>query len=307
MMNKQASIFLLAALALLGACKQNDKKAKATDGFISGTATFVADESFSPIIDEELYIFKGLYTEAKPQMLYKTENDALRLFLNDSIRVALLSRNLTADERKILSSRKLTADVNLFAYDALAIIVNQTSADTLTSVNELKQMLNGQAKTDRNLVFDNPNSSITRYLKEFSGNQTLKQKNIYALKSNVEVIKYVSEHPNAIGFISFTWLNDPDKYYADLVSKVKIVGIRNESLKDDNKTYFKPSQSTLQLRQYPLSRPLYIINSTGRTGLGTGFASFIESDRGQRIILKSGILPDSIPSREVNIVNENIK
>jgi phosphate transport system substrate-binding protein len=32
------------------------------------------------------------------------------------------------------------------------------------------------------------------------------------------------------------------------------------------------------------------------------FAVFVEGDRGQRIILKSGILPEIIPGREINIV-----
>jgi len=253
-------------------------------------------------LDEELYIFKALYKEAKPDVLYKSENEALNLFLNDSIRVAILARAPNADEIRLLNSRKLPPEVNMFAYDAVTLIVNKASADTVTSVTEVKKMLNGQAKTDRDIVFDNPNSSITRYLKEFSGNKELKQKNIYALKSNVEVMKYVSEHPNAIGFISFTWLNDPDKSYADLVNKVKIVGIQNEAYKDDPKSYFRPSQTTLALKQYPLIRGLYIINSTGRIGLGAGFASFLASERGQRIILRSGILPDSIPPREINIV-----
>ena len=54
---------------------------------------------------------------------------------------------------------------------------------------------------------------------------------------------------------------------------------------------------------YPLTRSLYVINCEGGTGLGTGFASFIAGERGQRIVLKSGLLPDSIPSREINIVN----
>jgi phosphate transport system substrate-binding protein len=294
-------ILILGFVFTLGIACNNPpvKKNTNTDGFIQGTAQFVVDESFAPIVDEEAYVFKALFKEAKPVFIRKSENDALRLFLSDSIRVALLARDLTPQEQKLLKSKTLTAEINLFAYDAIALIVNEASADTVTSVTELKKILNGQAKTDKNIVFDNPNSSITRYLKAFSGNQTLQQKNIYALKSNVEVIKYVSEHKDAIGFVSFTWLNDPDKDYAPFVSKVKIMGVRNESYKDDPLVYFKPSQTSIALKQYPLTRGLYIINSTGRTGLGTGFASFLASERGQRIILRSGILPDSIPPREV--------
>ncbi len=291
----------LALLALVEACQQKAKKSDEQDTFLKGTAQILADESFSPLLDQELYIFKALNQEAKPQIIYKTENDALRLFLNDSIRVAILARNLTKPELQLLYKRTLPPEINCFAYDAVAMIVNKASADTLSSVAEVKKILNGKSKTDKNIVFDNPNSSITRYLKDLSGNSQFTQKNIYALKSNVDVIKYVSEHPQAIGFISYSWLLEPDKDYAALVNNIRMVGVKDEDNKDDPKGYYTPSQNSLAMRQYPLVRGLYIINSTGKRGLAKGLASFLLSERGQRIVLRSGLLPDSIPTREIRI------
>ncbi len=294
--------FLGLAVALAFAtCRQQPTttlRAKGDDTFITGKAQFLADESFKPILEQEAYVFKALYPEAKPEFIYKSENDVLRLFLNDSIRVAIMSRELKPNEWQILKNRNLEPQVNRFAIDAVVLIVNQQSADTLITVNQIKQMLNGKIKTDRNIVFDNPNSSLVRYLKDFSGNE-LKQSNIYALKSNKDVITYVSEHPNSIGIVGFSWLDDPDKDYADAVSKVKIVGVRDENNDKAPTEYFKPSQETLALKQYPLSRGLYILDSSGKMGLAAGFAAFMKSDKGQRIILKSGLLPDSIPQREM--------
>ncbi|HEY4196845.1 MAG TPA: phosphate ABC transporter substrate-binding protein, partial [Mucilaginibacter sp.] len=68
--------------------------------------------------------------------------------------------------------------------------------------------------------------------------------------------------------------------------------------------YFRPSQTTLYLKQYPLLRYLYVINCTGRDGLGSGFEHFIESDKGQRIILRSGLLPIAIPERNIILHNK---
>ena len=291
----------LATLALAPSCKQNTGNNKQLDGFITGTAHFTADESFSPIIDEELYIFKASFSEANPVLTYKPEAEVVGELLNDKTRVIILSRTLDTAEMGVLKRRSLTADVNKFAIDAIALIVNQSSNDTTITVNQIKKMLNGQVSTDKSIVFDNPNSSLVRYLKALTGNKEFKQKNIYALSSSKEVIKYVSTHPNSIGITGFNWLNDPDKDYADAVDKVKIVGVKDESSKTVPNEYFKPSQTTLVQHTYPLSRSLYIIDCTGRKGLGAGFASFLTSERGQRIILKSGLLPDSIPSREINI------
>jgi phosphate transport system substrate-binding protein len=296
-------VFCIVVMSVFQMCRQKNKKKENTDTFMKGSTRFLVDESFAPIIDEEAYVFTSLYREAKPKMLYKPESEMLNMLLNDSIPFAIMSRSLTPAETKIMEAHTLPPDVNKFAIDAVTLIVNQASNDTTITVSELKNMLNGKSKTDRNVVFDNPNSSLARYLKDLSGNKELSGKNIYALKSNKEVIKYVSEHPQAIGVTGFAWLNDPDKDYADAVAKVKIVAVKDDSRKDDI-GFTKPSQETLALKQYPLTRSLYVINCTGREGLGAGFASFLLSDRGQRIILKSGLLPEVMPGREINIIKQ---
>ena len=293
----------VAFLGILQSCQQNKSKKAPLDGFITGTTQISADESFAPILDEELYVFKASFPEANPVITYKPEADVVNELLNDKVRAVILARNLDTAELGVLKRRTLTADVNKFAIDAVALIVNEASADTTITVKEIKSMLLGQSKTDRNIVFDNPNSSLVRYLKDLTGSKELKQKNIYALNSSKEVIKYVSTHPNSVGITGFAWLNDPDKDYKDAVGKVKIVGVKDENSKIAPNEYFKPSQNTLVQHLYPLSRSLYIIDCTARKGLAAGFASFLASERGQRIILKSGLLPDSIPSREINLIH----
>jgi phosphate transport system substrate-binding protein len=288
-------------LILIPGCGQNAQQDK-LDRFTANNAEFVVDESFKPIVDEELYIFKASYTGVQPKIAYAPENDLVNLLMNVSARVVILSRDLNKQEYSaLLKSRNLRPVVERFAVDAITLIVNQASNDTTITVSEIKKMLNGDTKTDKNIVFDNPNSSLVRYLKDFAGSKEFKQKNIYSLKSNKEVIKYVSEHPDAIGITGFSWLNDPDKDYADAVQKIKIVAVKDDTGKHPSQQYYTPSQNTLALKQYPLTRNLYILNCTGKYGLGAEFANFTKSDRGQRIILKSGLLPDEIPEREITV------
>jgi len=306
MSNLRSGFILLAVVCVIafGACKRKKKVVeKNSDTFMAGQADFLIDESCAPIVEEEKYVFTSSYPEAKPRLLYKTENELLNLLLNDSIPYAIMTRELTAEETKVMVAHTRPPDINKFAIDGIALIVKDGSADTTITVSEIKAMLNGKSKTDKNIVFDNPNSSLVRYLKDLAGNKDLNAKNIYALKSNKDVIRYVSEHPQSIGITGFSWLNDPDKDYADAVAKVKIVGVKDDTRKDDI-GFTKPSQESLALKQYPLIRSLYIVNCTGRQGLGAGFASFVLSDRGQRIILRSGILPAVIPGREINIVTQ---
>lgn len=293
-------------LFIFGSCKHKNKQTTLadTDTQMSGTVPFAADESFQPILDQEMYIFKALYPKADPKIKYGNENAVLRKLLSDSVRVAIMSRELKPDETKEIKSRTLLPITNSFAIDAVVLIVNQASNDTTISVGEIKNMLNGKTKQNVNIVFDNPNSSLVRYLKEFSGSTELKQKNIYALKSSKDVINYVSQHPNSIGIVGFGWLVEPDADYEQAANNVKVVAVKDEHNKKFPNEYFKPSQSTLALKEYPLSRKLYIINCTGRAGLGTGLENFLISERGQRIILKSGLLPDSLPQREINVIHK---
>lgn len=290
-------------LTLFGGCKHNVKKIAGVDR----STIFVVDESFKPIVDQELYVFGALYKDGHPKVIYAPENTAVNLLFADSARVLIIAREMNAEENKALASKNIKPIVNRFAIDAVTLIVNQASTDTTITMSEIKKMLNGNTKTDKDIVFDNPNSGLVRYLKELSGNKDFKQKNIYSLKSNKDVIKYVSEHPNAIGITGFSWLNDPEKDYADAVNKVKIVSVKDDVSKVTTGEYFSPSQQTIALKQYPLTRNLYILNFTGKMGLGMEFAAFIAGDRGQRIILKSGLLPDEIPGREINIVSKIAK
>ena len=54
-------------------------------------------------------------------------------------------------------------------------------------------------------------------------------------------------------------------------------------------------------KQYPFIRDVYTINRETFAGLGTGFTSFVAGDAGQRIILKMGMLPATLPIRLIKI------
>ncbi len=286
---------------LIISCGHSNNTDSGSDQFTSGTYQFVFDESISPILDQEIYVFKSIYTDAKPNVLYKPENKILDLILNNKARFAVMGRDLNKEEVKLLTDKNLPPKTGKVAVDAITLIVGKNSNDTTMSISDVNKLFDINTKSNKNLVFDNPNSSVFNYLKSFFNLNPSTQKNIYAVKNSKEVIKYVSEHQNAIGFISYSWLTEPDADYAEAIKNIKVVGIRDEKSKELSKIYFKPSQSSLALKQYPLTRSIYVVDCTGKVGLGTGFASFLQSERGQKIILKSGLLPDIMPTREISI------
>ena len=187
----------------------------------------------------------------------------------------------------------------LFASDAIALIANKKGNDTLISVQEIIAFMQGKSSTKiKGFVFDNPNSSTVRYMNNLAGLKTTPEKNIFSFKTNQEVIKYVSENNGMIGVVGLNWLqqNNVD------TKNISLLSVKN--LKND--AYIYPSQNNIADNSYPLARDLYIINCQGYDGLGMGFASFITGEIGQRIILKSGLLPFRIPGRNI-VIRKNIE
>jgi phosphate transport system substrate-binding protein len=286
-------LILLGCSIFLISCNTNNKKDRAKQGITNGEATILADESLFPIVDDEYQVFSNNYKTAKINILYKPQQELLNLFLTDSIDVAIMPRTLTKEESRIYEKKEIIIRTTKFAIDGVALITGKENQDSVISVEDLIKSLKGEMKTNINFVFDNPKSSTVEYLMSLSGVKKFPQ-NIYALSTNKDVIRYISKHPNAIGVVSVAWMKRPTPDIIKEVGEIKIMGISEKG-----GAFEKPSQSNLKMGNYPLIRDLYLINCQGRAGLGTGFAAFLAGEIGQRIILKSGLAPDSLPSRQI--------
>ncbi|WP_250432103.1 PstS family phosphate ABC transporter substrate-binding protein [Pontibacter ruber] len=277
----------------------------------SGNIKISVDESFQPIIDTQLSTFHSLYKYATIKAAYKPEGEVIKELLNDSIRIAILSRDLTPDEKAVFEKKKLIPRVTKIAIDAVALVVNNQNPDTLLTVDQLKAIFSGKVNSwsalnpknnlkDITVVFDNNNSSTARFIRDsVLVNQPVKP-GTYATNSHTELIDYVAKNEKALGVIGVNWVSDFDDTTAvGFLKKVKVVGISTETDPETTESYYQPYQAYIAQGTYPLRRYLYIINTEGRAGLGTGFASFVAGDKGQRIILKSGLVPATMPIRVV--------
>ncbi len=295
------SFLAVALIVMTASCQQSTTEVQT---YTSGREKILVDESLVPIIEDQIYIFESAYPNAKFDLISRSENELINSFLEDSAQVAILSRELTASERKHFESKNIQTRVNRFAIDGIALITHNSVQDSTATVDDIIRVLRGEKSSLGNLIFDNANSSTVRYFKDLAAVKVLPSKGVYALKTNTEVIKYVFENPGTIGVVGVNWIVQPPVDLEDEVSSLKILGVKNLAGKPGSDAFYKPFQNDIALELYPLIRSLYIINCEGGPGLGTGFASFIAGERGQRIVLKSGLLPDSIPSREINIITK---
>jgi phosphate transport system substrate-binding protein len=303
----------LGVVLVFAAITSCNRAGKIEDTPTSGNLKISVDESFAPIIDSHVYTFQKLYKYAKVKAQYKSEGEVVKDLLNDSARVIILSRQLTPNENKVFENLKITPRVNKIAIDGVAFIVHPENKDTLLAVSQLKDIFTGKITSWKNLntksplgditiVFDNNNSSTSRYvIDSLNNNQPLPAK-AFAAKSNPALIDYVAKNQNAIGVLGVNWISDFDDSVAiGFLNKIKVVAVGRENNPEAPDQYFQPFQAYLAQGTYPLRRNLYIISREARAGIGTGFASFIAGDKGQRIFLKSGLVPATMPIRLVNI------
>ena len=148
------------------------------------------------------------------------------------------------------------------------------------------------------IIFDNPNSANARYISGFSKENKLPA-NAFAVKANAEVIDYVNATKNAIGVVSVNWISDKDDSLTrGFLKKIKVIGI---SKPGSTEKYYRPYQAYIKTKDYPFCRDVYMINRQTRAGLGMGFVSFVAGEKGQRMILKMGLVPAITPTRMVQI------
>jgi phosphate transport system substrate-binding protein len=282
-----------------------------TETTTRGNISISVDESFKLLYDTELYTFESQYSDAKIKPNYKPETDVLADLLNDSVRTIVLTRDLTKEEKALLFSKKFVARTTKVAHDALALIVNTENPDTLLLVEQLEAIFRGKLSswnqitpkspaTPINVVFDNNKSGNVRYIREkfsLTGNFP---SNCFAVNSNEEVIKYVEKNRSALGIISVNWISDKN----DSVSNRFLKGVRVVEVgtsREARSNYCKPYQGYIAENSYPLCRDVYMISRETFSGLGTGFVSFVAGDQGQRIILKSGLVPATMPIRLIQV------
>ena len=317
-MNRIAStiIGLSLILGLLPSCggKPNPKLEEA---YQKAAATFVSDESFFPILDEELFYFNSQRLDTI-SVEYINEQDAVKRLMKLETLLAFTTRNFTDNEKKSLQDRKYMPRAIPIAYDGLAIIVNNANPDTCITVKDFKRILRGEITRwgelypksqlgEIDVVFDNPLSSTVRWcVDSLLDGQEMKAPNIGAVKTSAAVIDYVENHKNSLGIIGSNWLNDKrDTTNVTFKKNITVMGVsRMDSATKVNS--WQPYQYYIYNGNYPLIRTIYaLLNDPRPNGMPTAFAHFCQLPKGQLIILRSGLLPKTanMNVREV-IVNK---
>jgi phosphate transport system substrate-binding protein len=293
----------------ISACDSRGPGGERADTPTSGNINISVDQTFLQIIESQVDTFQGLYKYAHVNAVYKPETQVIEDLLQDSARLVVVSRQLTAEENQVFENLRIRPRVTKIAIDAIAFIVHPDNPNQNLTIEQARNIFTGQTTSwktidpasplaDIRVVFDNRNSSTVRYVTDSLTNNQPLPANSFAAESNEALVDYVAKDRNAIGVIGVNWISDQDDTTAvNFLNRIRVVALAR-SAEDE---FLQPYQAYIAQRTYPLLRDVYIISREARTGLGTGFASFVAGDKGQRIILKSGLVPATMPVRIIGV------
>ena len=277
----------------LAACSSNKQKA-VTDTPQSGTINISVDESFRPVIEAAIKVYEGSYPDAKITAHYKPEADCFKDFYKDTgNRMIIVTRGLTRKESRFYTdSLGYTPVSDKLAWDAITIVTNINNNDTLYSLESLQQLLQGKKGNAKKVVFDglNATSSVRFAIDSILHGGNFDTTVVKAVENSQDVLNYIAANTDAIGLVGISWIGNPeDSAQLNTLKKLKIAYVKCNVCVDT--PYVKPTQQSIITKRYPLVRGLYYILKENYSGLGSGFAEFLNYERGQLVFRRAYLAP----------------
>ena len=197
----------------ISSCNQGNGKKTPTDTPTGGLIHIAVDEAFLPAIQSNITAFQGSYTKAKVIAHYVSEKEAFELLLKDSVRFVVSGRDLSQEERAYFKSIVITPKTIKIATDALGVVLNLSNPDSLLTLAQLRRILTekdfvwnklggkGIAQKPELIIDKVGTSNYAALLTMLKIKPEEIQLKVTATGGDREVINYVNQHPEAIGFM----------------------------------------------------------------------------------------------------------
>ena len=308
MINKlRLDVFLAFTIVImLSSCKNETQKESSPT---LGEVNIGCDKSLQDLILQQENIFEREYPYAKVELSFQNETDLFNKFFSDSVQTIITCRNLTDSEKEFLhKTQNIHPREFPFATSALAFISSASSVDSSITYEEIINIVKGVKNKSNfnNLVIEDKQSGLAIDLMN-RANVAEPSNQMFALKSKEEILNYISAHENSLGVVDWSEWSDSDNIEAKAKLKnFKIIKV-SRPVDSMQNGFLSPFQYMLSQGNYPFTRDLYVISRSGKSDLGLGFASFIAGEIGQKIVLKSGLLPKYQSDRWIELINMDPK
>ena len=290
-MKNRSLALLICIFTFFVSCKKTEKVL--VDDPQQGEITVAADESFQSVTEALTQRYMALNPKTKINLVIKKEDLAFLDLLENKVRVIVMSRDLSEQE-KTAYKEKIDLDIvpAKFAVDAVVFVVSKNSVKQSLSMMEIADLLSSDNKS---VIFDGTNSSNLNFVAQKLDKKPSELK-FSIINGNKNIIDEINKHPEKIGVISLNTISRPyDKESQELRNSVKILPVIS------NQNAVMPEIATIRDMSYPFSRVLYFLTNEAYYGLGNGLIRFSCQQLGQIVVQKEGLQPYNIFRREVQM------
>lgn len=266
----------LIALATVGALAVSSMAMTAAAEDLSGTVTITGSTSVEKVLTALIEEFEAQNPDVTINYTGSGSSAGIQDTISGTNNIGASSRNLTDDE---LANEGL--EVQVFAYDGIAVIVNPANtAVTDITEEQLAQIYSGEI-TDWSEVGGEDGEIFVVSREESSGTRSAFEELIgledvggltgaaSVVEGNGNVQATVAENENAIGYVSFSFIDD----------SVQPLSINGVEANDEN----------AMSGDYTLSRPFVFCYTEEKVSdAGAAFLEFAQSEDGQAIVVESG-------------------
>lgn len=292
------SVFILALFACKVENNVVDKQSYDLDNINIKEVKLYADQYSKSLLDQFGIVYHAYFPKASINVNYKSDDSVMDAMLKDSIRLVVLMRDPSLyelDQLKLLHQSKPL--YYTFAYNAIALVKDHLSTDTIIdSLSLVNQLTNG------NDIF----VTTKEYVDLFQ--LVLKKLDIKGNKHPLKTVStldelqsYLERNNSHIGILPFSLVSDQyDSKAQSVTKKFRWLGIQNSM----NDTVY-PSQSSIYTKEWPLIIPYTIMYCNLPNQDGIGFVKFLHTKQSSRLILKAGLIPYTLPDRDIKIEPES--
>jgi phosphate transport system substrate-binding protein len=216
--------------------------------------------------------------------------------INGTVDIANASRQIKPEEIQQAKDNGVNPVENVVAKDAIAIVVNPENPIKQLTIQQLSDIYSGKINNwsevggdDRIIVrlSRETNSGTHVFFLENvirlgdSKNKTLFSPDTLLLPSSEGITAETRDNPNAIGYDGLGYVT----------TEVKVVAVG----RDAYGPFILPSADTVNNRQYPIARDLYIYTNGEPKGAAWDYINWIMTPEAQAIVTQLGFIPINKP------------
>jgi phosphate transport system substrate-binding protein len=271
----------------------------------SGTLVVAASGPALSLTQEAARAFEAHYPTAHISTRALDGFRATEALLRGDVGLALLDRDVVAEEENAARAAHLTLEATPVAKDGVAVIVNLGNPVERLAVEDLKHIVTGKVRRWLDVgggigaievILPDPTTGTGGYLSEVLSGQRLPGVRLYYQTADSAVVRLVRTRPDAIGVVSASRLvSAPGS-----TSGIRVLDI-SPRVPATSESAVELTQANVADDQYPLSTRLTAVTRGDPAGLAAGFIGFLTSDRGQHVVERLGLAPVSPTSYEIHL------